>query len=46
MLAMTWLTLVQNLIFARLVEHMEFMEHSESIVKPDSTGALMYYINI
>jgi len=33
-------TSCHNLIFARIFEHMEFMEYGEPIVKPDVTGQI------
>jgi len=40
----TGCTSCHNLIFARLVQHMEFMEHGEPMVKPDITGIYNYII--
>jgi len=35
-------TSCHNLIFARLVEHVVLMEHSESTVEPEVTGHLSF----
>jgi len=39
-------TSCHNLMCARHVEHVEFMQHGEPIVKPDITGPLLYNIII
>jgi len=42
----TGYTSFHNFMFARLVEHVEFMEHGEPIVKPNITGLICCNNNV